>query len=243
MQKESSNTKTDDNFRLPKNILMIAAIVAIGVAAGFTIASTHNTGSVQANAMTGQESPQTPEHPERPDLKEELESAKEEAAKKETATNESEEESKEESKEDEKTERNDQERHQAMPAPNQQQAFAPGQAPAPGSNDQTTQIILFSVEAIAAALLVIYLIMSGFNKKSFKETLSSSDKALVFILGSLVFAAAFVGADILIANAINPRPEQAQLQGQPMPMQIPQNQPQIRQPRSNQQHPPKTKQN
>lgn len=239
MQKESSNTKTDDNFRLPKNILMIAAIVAIGVAAGFTIASTHNTGSVQANAMAGQESPQTPEHPERPDLKEELESAKEEATKKETATNESE----DESKEDEKTERKDQERHQAMPALNQQQAFAPGQAPAPGSNDQTTQIILFSVEAIAAALLVIYLIMSGFNKKSFKETLSSSDKALVFILGSLVLAAAFVGADMLIANAINPKPDQAQLQGQPMPMQGPQNQPQIRQPRSNQQHPPKPNKN
>ncbi len=239
MQKESSNTKTDDNFRLPKNILMIAAIVAIGVAAGFSIASTHNTGSVQANAMAGQESPQAPERPERPDLKEELESAEEEATKKETATDETE----EESKEYEKTERKDQEQHPAMPAPNQQQAFAPGQAPAPGSNDQTTQIILFSVEAIAAALLVIYLIMSGFNKKSFKETLSSSDKALVFILGSLVLAAAFVGADILIANAINPKPEQAQLQGQPMPMQGPQNQPQIRQPHNNQQRPPKPNKN
>jgi hypothetical protein len=85
----------------------------------------------------------------------------------------------------------------------QQRPFAPGQAPSAGSNDQTTQIILFSLEAITAALLIIYLIMSGFNKKSFKETLSNSDKALVYILGSIVLAAAFVGADILIANTIN----------------------------------------
>lgn len=210
MQKESSNAKTGDNYRLPKNIIMIIAVVALGVAAAFTIAGTRNTGSLQANAMQGQEQPQKQQI--RPDIIEDIEEDAEEKA-----------DENEESVDSKEMARPD--RADRLPGglePQGQLPYAPGQAPAPGSNDQTVQIILFSVEAIAASLLIIYLIMSGFNKKNFKETLSSSDKALIFILSSIILAAAFVGVDILIANAINEKPGEMQQQGPQMQIQGPQ---------------------
>ncbi len=215
MQKESPNTKTGDNYRLPKNILMIITIVALGVAAAFTIAGTRNTGSIQYNAMQGPQS----QKQMRPDIIEDEENEEEESDK--------ESEKDEESTDSEKMSRPD----RADRLPGGLEPQPQGQAPAPGSNDQTTQIILFSVEAIAASLLIIYLIMSGFNKKSFKETLSNSDKALIFILSSILLAAAFVVTDVLIANAINGKPNEAQ-RGPQMQMQGPQqSHPQMRAPR------------
>jgi hypothetical protein len=215
MQKESLNTKTGDNYRLPKNIIMIIAIVALGTAAAFTIASTRNTDSIQFNAMEG---PQAQKQI-RPGVIEDEEIDEEESDK--------ESEKDEESTDSEKMSRPD----HADRLPGGLEPQPQGQAPAPGSNDQTTQIILFSVEAIAASLLIIYLIMSGLNKKSFKETLSNSDKALIFILSSILLAAAFVVTDVLIANAINGKPNEAP-QGQQMQIQGPQQgHPQMRAPR------------
>ena len=192
-----STRQSGDNYRLPKNLIMVIAIIALGVAAGFTIASTKNTNKMPAESMSGSQQSQTI-HPEpEPFRDEKLEEDDE-------TDNEAEED----------IEKSEEKHPDAIGMIDRQLPYAPGQAPSTGSNDQTTQIILFSVEAIAASLLVIYLIMSGFNKKSFKETLSNSDKALVYILGSIVLAATFVGTDILIANAINSQqgPNQPQMQ-------------------------------
>ena len=173
-----SPKQTGDNYRLPKNIVMIIAIIAIGVAAGFTIASTKNT-----NRPSMEPTPNEPQSfldysSMKPKLDTDEEADEEEA-------------DEEESEDEDSTDKNLSEDKAPMGAVGQQPPYMPGQMPAAGSNDQTTQIILFGVEAIAAALLIIYLLMSGFNKKSFKETLKTSDKALVFILSSIVLSVAF----------------------------------------------------
>ena len=46
--------------------------------------------------------------------------------------------------------------------------------------------LLFGVESLVIALVIIYLIMSRFNKKKFKEVLSNKDKVIIYILLSLI---------------------------------------------------------
>ncbi len=61
------------------------------------------------------------------------------------------------------------------------------------SNIGTVYIILFGVESLAISSIVIYLIMSKGNKKSFKETFKNSDKiiigalSVVLLTGGLTF--------------------------------------------------------
>lgn len=53
----------------------------------------------------------------------------------------------------------------------------------------TGYYIAFSIESVILAILLIYLIMSNFNKKGFKETFVNVDKVVIFILLSLVISA------------------------------------------------------
>ena len=46
--------------------------------------------------------------------------------------------------------------------------------------------LLFGIESFIIALLIAYLIMSGFNKKNFRKTLINKDKTTIYILLSLV---------------------------------------------------------
>ena len=46
--------------------------------------------------------------------------------------------------------------------------------------------LLFGIESFIIALLIAYLIMSGFNKNNFRKTLINKDKTTIYILLSLV---------------------------------------------------------
>ena len=51
--------------------------------------------------------------------------------------------------------------------------------------------VLFAVEGLALSSLIIYLVMSKFNEKTFKETLKTTDKKIICIL-SIVLATAIL---------------------------------------------------
>lgn len=50
---------------------------------------------------------------------------------------------------------------------------------------------LFGIESVAISSIVIYLLMSGFNKKSFKETFGNKDKVVIYVL-SIVLLGSFL---------------------------------------------------
>ena len=55
-----------------------------------------------------------------------------------------------------------------------------------GEANLSIYYLLFGVESLIIALLITYLIMSGFNKKDFRKTLINKDKTTIYILLSLV---------------------------------------------------------
>lgn len=52
----------------------------------------------------------------------------------------------------------------------------------------TTYYIVFGIECLVIALLVMHLIMSNLNKKSLKETYQNKDKVLITILGTIILS-------------------------------------------------------
>ena len=53
-------------------------------------------------------------------------------------------------------------------------------------NSYLIYYIIFGVESLLLTLVIIYLVMSKFNKKSFKETLSSFYKILIYVLSTII---------------------------------------------------------
>ena len=60
--------------------------------------------------------------------------------------------------------------------------------------------VLFGVEGLAIAILFIYLIMSGFNKKGFKETFKGWKKILAFAIATVIATSALTAAQGAVAN-------------------------------------------
>ncbi len=88
----------------------------------------------------------------------------------------------------------------------------------PNSNSQTSSsednnylvyYIIFGVESLLLSVVIIYLVMSKFNKKGFKESLSSSDKILIYILCTIIltsvltFTSSYVTKNCLTDNNSN----------------------------------------
>lgn len=65
----------------------------------------------------------------------------------------------------------------------------------------TTYFIAFSIENIFIAIIIIYLCMSHFNKKTWKETLSSTDKTLILILSITLLTILLVFGNKTIAES------------------------------------------
>ena len=60
--------------------------------------------------------------------------------------------------------------------------------------------IIFGIINLILASLIIYLIMSKFNKKTFKETFSNSDKVIINILALIILTAGLIYIDAIITN-------------------------------------------
>lgn len=51
--------------------------------------------------------------------------------------------------------------------------------------------VIFGIESLVLAILIIYLIMSGFNKKTFKETFENKDKVIISVLSIIILTFSF----------------------------------------------------
>ena len=77
-------------------------------------------------------------------------------------------------------------------------------------------LALFGAEALAFALIVLYLIMSGMNRKTFRETFRSRDKVLIFVLAALLAGGCLTQAEAGVSRylgAQNLGQQQMQLPG------------------------------
>ncbi len=85
---------------------------------------------------------------------------------------------------------------------NDQNGFKPDDVPG-SQNDTGTKTIyyvLIGIESAAAAAVIIYMIMSKFNKLSFKETFKNSDKTIIMILSTVILTAALTFSASAIIN-------------------------------------------
>jgi len=101
-------------------------------------------------------------------------------------------------------------------SPNQQNGTGQEQPPEPPNGDgqqmqpqgssgmSSAMKVLTGAEALAMALVIVYLIMSGFNSKSLKETLPNKKKIAAFAVASLLAGGALTAGGILIGDNANP---------------------------------------
>ena len=61
-------------------------------------------------------------------------------------------------------------------------------------------LILFGIESLSLSIILLYLIMSGFNKKNLKETFANTDKILIYILGVIILTIGLTFTENLVAN-------------------------------------------
>ena len=59
----------------------------------------------------------------------------------------------------------------------------------PGNSSSTTMYILLGVESLIISTMLVYLVMSKFNKKTFKETYQDKDKLIISILSIIILTA------------------------------------------------------
>lgn len=77
----------------------------------------------------------------------------------------------------------------------------PGNMNNQNSVDLTTcYYVAFAIESLILSSLIIYLIMSSFNKKTFKETFENKDKVVITILSVIILTTVFTYADKYITT-------------------------------------------
>ncbi len=74
------------------------------------------------------------------------------------------------------------------------------------TNNNYVYLILFGIESLTLSVIVLYLIMSGFNKKSLKETFVNSDKIIIYVLGVIILTSGFTFMENLVANKFKDNP-------------------------------------
>lgn len=192
---KSSNS---NHIRLAKNTIMILSVIIIGVAAGFT--ATNVITSPQSSDQTQTKAPSDNEAapPDKPDDTENSDSSNNTPPEPPSNSN------------DDNT---PPEPPSGSNMPPSMSETPQGQAPPANSNTQTgisaPHITLFTIEVVTASLIIIYLIMSGLNKKNLKETLHSGDKVLIYILSTIVMSAALIGGTLLATNIARQNTDEA----------------------------------
>lgn len=68
------------------------------------------------------------------------------------------------------------------------------------SNISNTYYILLGIQSFIISLLIIYLLMSGFNKRNIKETFKTNDKLIIYILSSIILTTGLISTEIYIIN-------------------------------------------
>ena len=68
------------------------------------------------------------------------------------------------------------------------------------TNLTTYYYVTFAIESLILSGLIIYLVMSSFNKKTFKETFENKDKVVITILSVIILTTAFTYTDKYITT-------------------------------------------
>ena len=68
------------------------------------------------------------------------------------------------------------------------------------TNLTTYYYVAFAIESLILSGLIIYLVMSSFNKKTFKETFENKDKVVITILSVIILTTAFTYTDKYITT-------------------------------------------
>lgn len=73
------------------------------------------------------------------------------------------------------------------------------------TNISNTYFILFVIQSLAITLIIMYLLMSKFNKKTLKETFISSDKIIIYGLSTIIITSSLTYLDnYVIKNILLP---------------------------------------
>lgn len=88
----------------------------------------------------------------------------------------------------------------------------------PDSNNQSqtktsvdkAYYILFAIEGALLCAVIIYLIMSRFNKKSFKQTFKNSDKIIIFVLALIIATSAVTAGGAVAVNKLQSSSQSSQ---------------------------------
>ena len=90
--------------------------------------------------------------------------------------------------------------------------------PAKPDGDNTDSIstiyyVIFGAESLVLTILVMYLIMSNFNRKTLKETFANKDKIIITILSVIILTAGLTCLDVYLANQTTSSNENMQVPG------------------------------
>ena len=73
----------------------------------------------------------------------------------------------------------------------------------PDENNKSNKTIIFVIEGFVIAILVVYMIMSKFNKLTVKETLNNSNSIILFIIITIIVTVGLTIAQVYIAKNIS----------------------------------------
>jgi len=71
---------------------------------------------------------------------------------------------------------------------------------APVRKSKTKYFVLFTIEGLVIGLTGSYLVISGFNKKTFKETFEDKDKIVICILSTIILTGAVITTGALVSK-------------------------------------------
>lgn len=63
-------------------------------------------------------------------------------------------------------------------------------------------VAIFAISSIVISIILVYFIMSLFNKKTFKETFKNFDKITIFVLSTLILSCALVYGEMYITTSV-----------------------------------------
>ena len=73
----------------------------------------------------------------------------------------------------------------------------------PDENNKSNKTIIFGIEGLGIAILVVYMIMSKFNKLTLKETLNNSNSIILFIIITIIVTVGLTIAQVYILKNIS----------------------------------------
>ncbi len=67
-------------------------------------------------------------------------------------------------------------------------------------NNNYIYLIILGLESLVLSIMILYLLMSGFNKKTLKATFINTDKIIIYILGVIILTSGLTFTENLITN-------------------------------------------